>query len=305
MKEIYFFELKYRMRRPATYIYIIIAFLIPLFMAVFEKSNTAQFTNSPKAIMGVLGVMSVFLLFFYAAIMGVAVYRDKDHKTAQTYFTFPVSEKNYILGRFWGSFTIVTFMNIAAVLGAICGFGIGVFLDRPDYGTYTAFNFASYFYPFLYFLTFNAFFIGSLFFGLMTFYKKMPILYLGGIVIFILISVSSKLLANLDTEWLSIYVDPFGARAQSFIDKYWSVNELNTTQLSLTGKFLINRMIWLGLAIGIFFFTLFRFSYKGFLTSKKKKNTKENKEEFSGKSCSGKCCSGVWQQSEKRKFMVS
>ncbi|WP_026836744.1 ABC transporter permease/M1 family aminopeptidase [Gillisia sp. JM1] len=280
MKEIYLFELKYRMRRPATYIYIFIAFLIPLLIAVFEKSNTAQFTNSPNAIMGVLGGMSVLYLFFYAAIMGVAVYRDEEHRTAQTYFTFPVSEKNYILGRFWGSFTIVTFMNIAAVLGAMCGFAIGIFLDRPDYGIYTSFNFASYFYPFVYLLTFNAFFIGSLFFGLMTFFKRMPILYLGGIMIFILTIVSSRLLANLDTEWLSVYVDPFGAEAQNFIDKYWSVHELNTTQLSLSGKFLINRIIWLGLAIGIFVFTLFRFSYKGFLSSKKKQNTKEDKEEY-------------------------
>ncbi|HSM64207.1 MAG TPA: ABC-2 transporter permease, partial [Gillisia sp.] len=119
MKEIYLFELKYRMRRPATYIYIFIMFLIPLLFAVFEKSNTAQFTNSPNAIMGVLGRMSILCLFFYAAIMGVAVYRDEEHRTAQTYFTFPVTEKNYILGRFWGSFTIVTFMNIAAVLGAM------------------------------------------------------------------------------------------------------------------------------------------------------------------------------------------
>ncbi|SDR90496.1 ABC-2 family transporter protein [Gillisia sp. Hel1_33_143] len=280
MKEIYLFELKYRMRRPATYIYLFIAFLIPLLIAVFEKSITAQYTNSPNIIMGVIGTMSVFLLFFYAAIMGVAVYRDEDHKTAQTYFTFPVSEKNYILGRFWGSFTIVTFINIAVVIGAMCGFGLGAFLERPDYGTYTAFNFASYFYPFFYFLTFNAFFIGSLFFGLMTFFKKMPILYLGGIAIFILINISSRLLTNLDTEWLSIYVDPFGAKAQGFIDKYWSVHELNTTQLSLTGKFLINRLIWLGLAIGIFVFTLFQFSYKGFLASKKKNSTNESKEEY-------------------------
>ena len=270
------------MRRPATYIYIFIMFLIPTLLAVFEKSNTAQFTNSPNVIMGVLGGMSIISLFFYAAIMGVAVYRDEEHRTAQTYFTFPVSEKNYILGRFWGSFTIVTFMNIAAVLGAMFGFAIGIFLDRPDYGTYTTFNFASYFYPFVYLLTFNAFFIGSLFFGLMTFFKRMPILYLGGIVIFILTIVSSRLLANLDTEWLSVYVDPFGTKAQGFIDKYWSVHELNTTQLSLTGKFLINRMIWLGLAIGIFVFTLVRFSYKGFLSSKKKKNTKEDKEDYKG-----------------------
>ena len=276
MKEIFLFELKYRLRRPATYIYISILFLMPFLLAVFEKSVTAQFTNSPNAIVSVLGGMSILALFFYAAIMGVPVFRDEEHRTAETYFTFPVSEKNYILGRFWGSFTIVTLMNLGAVLGAMIGFGLGAFLDRPDYGTYTNFNFWSYFLPFIYLLTFNAFFIGSLFFSLMTFFKRMPILYLGGIVLFLATIISGELLSSLDTEWLSVYVDPFGNRAHGYLTKYWSVNELNTTQLSLSGKFMLNRLFWLGIALVIFLFTLFKFSYKGFLASKKKKSVKED-----------------------------
>lgn len=276
MKEIFLFELKYRLRRPVTYIYIFIMFLIPCLLGVFDESVTAEFTNSPNNITGVFGVLSVFALFFYAAIMGVPVYRDEEHKTAQTYFTFPISEKNYILGRFWGSFTIVTIMNIAAMLGAMFGYVLGALLDRPDYGTYIDFNFWSYFFPFLYLLVFNSFFIGSLFFCLMTFFKRMPILYLGGILIFIGTSVSGQLLSSLDTEWLSIYVDPFGQSAYSFLTKYWSVDELNTTQLALTGKFMLNRLLWLSLGILIFVFTLFKFSYKGFLSSKKKKNVKED-----------------------------
>lgn len=280
MKEIFLFELKYRLRRPATYIYIFLMFLIPLLLAVFDKSITAQYTNSPNAIVGVLGGMSILALFFYAAIMGVPVFRDEEHKTAQTYFTFPIPEKSYILGRFWGSFTIVTLMNLAAVFGAMIGYGLGALLDRPDYGTYTDFNFWSYFLPFIYLLTFNAFFVGSLFFSLMTFFKRMPILYLGGIVILLATIVSGQLLSNLDTEWLSVYVDPFGETAHGYLTKYWSVDELNTTQLSLSGKFMINRLLWLGIATAIFFFTLFKFSYKGFLSSKKKKSVKEDKEVY-------------------------
>lgn len=280
MKEIFLFELKYRFRRPATYIYIVLMFVIPLLMSVFESSVTAQYTNSPNAIVGVLGAMSIISLFFYAAIMGVAVYRDEEHKTAQTYFTFPISEKNYILGRFLGSFTIVTLMNIGAVIGAMIGFGIGAFLERPDYGVYTSFNLTSYLLPFIYLLTFNAFFIGSLFFSLMTFFKRMSILYLGGIVILILTIASGQLLSGLDTEWLSVYVDPFGEAAHGFITKYWTVDELNHNQLALSGKFAINRLLWLGIAFLIFFFTLFRFSYKRFLTSSKRKSTKESKENY-------------------------
>ncbi|APQ17475.1 peptidase M1 [Maribacter hydrothermalis] len=278
MKEIFLFELKYRLRRPVTYIYIFIMFLIPFLMAVFEKSVTAEFTNSPSNIVGVLGVLSVISLFFYAAIMGVPVYRDEEHKTAQTYFTFPISEKNYIMGRFWGSFTIVTLMNLAAMFGAIFGFVLGALLNRPDYGTYADFNFWSYFLPFLYLLVFNSFFIGSLFFCLMTFFRRMPILYLGGIVIFIINMLSGQLLSSLDTEWLSVYVDPFGGSAYGYLSKYWSVNELNTTQLSLTGKFMLNRLLWLSIGIIIFLWTLFKFSYKGFLSSNKRKKIIEDNE---------------------------
>ena len=276
MKELFLFELNYRLRRPATYIYIILMFLLPFLLAVFDKSVTAQFTNSPNAIIGVLGGMSTLSLFFYAAVMGVPVFRDQEHGTAQTYFTYPVSEKSYILGRFWGSFSLVTIMNISAVLGAIIGYQLGGFLDRPDYGTYTDFNFWSYFLPFVYLLTFNGFFIGSLFFGLMTFFKRMPILYLGGIVMLLATIVSGQLVSKLDTEWLSIYVDPFGESAYGYLTKYSSISELNTTQLSLTGKFLVNRLLWLGIGIAIFFLTLFKFSYKGFLASKKKTATTED-----------------------------
>ncbi|WP_026452189.1 ABC transporter permease/M1 family aminopeptidase [Aequorivita capsosiphonis] len=280
MIEIFLFELKYRLRRPATYIYIFLMFIVPLLLSVFADSATAQYTNSPNAIVGILGGMSIISLFFYAAIMGVAVYRDQEHKTAQTYFTFPVSEKNYILGRFWGSFTIVTVMNIAAVIGAMIGFGIGAFLERPDYGTYTSFNFASYVLPFLYLLMFNAFFIGSLFFCLMTFFKRMSILYLGGIVILILTTASGQLLSSLDTEWMSVFLDPFGEAAQGFLTKYWTIDELNNTQLSLSGKFALNRLLWLGIGVLIFIFTLFKFSYKGFLSTSKKKSTKDSKDDY-------------------------
>jgi ABC-type transport system involved in multi-copper enzyme maturation permease subunit len=275
MKEIFLFELKYRLRRPATYIYTFLMFIIPLLLAVFNRSITAEFTNSPNAIIDVLGNMSLLYVFFYAAIMGVAVYRDEDHKTAQTYFTFPITEKGYILGRFFGSFTIITIMNIGAIVGTIIGFTLGSLLNRPDYGIYCDFNFISYFNPFIFLLVINSFLIGVLFFTLMTFYKKMSILYLGGITLLILTSVSNQLIESLDIQWLSLYSDPFGIDALTFITRYWSIDELNTKQLSVSGEFGINRLLWLSLSLLLFVFTLVKFSFKKFLISKNKKSIKE------------------------------
>ncbi|WP_108868000.1 ABC transporter permease/M1 family aminopeptidase [Aquimarina aquimarini] len=270
MIEIFLFELRYRLKRPATWIYVTLGFAIAAVMAVFEKSVTAQFINSPNNIIGVIGPISIICIFFYAAIMGVPIFRDKDHKTAQTYFTFPITQKSYVLGRFLGSYTIVTLLNIFIVIGAITGFGIGIFLDRADYGTYTSFNLSSYLLPFIFLLQINALTIGALFFCLMAFFKKMPIIYLGGICLFLLYSISGDLMSSLDNQWLTPYLDPFGNRAFSFVKKYWSINELNSNQLPISGSFLLNRILWLLIGLIFFLITFFRFDYKKFLLSGKK-----------------------------------
>ncbi len=278
MKEIFLFELKYRLNRPATWIYAALGLLIAFLIAFFEKSVTAQFVNSPNNIVGVMGPVSIISIFFYAAIMGVPIFRDKDHKTAQTYFTFPIKQKSYVLGRFLGSFSIATLLNIFIVLGAMIGFGMGAFMDRPDYGEYMGFNLSSYLLPFLFILQVNAFLIGSLFFCLMAFFKKMPIIYLGGICLFVLYSITGDLMRSIDNQWLTVYLDPFGNRAFSFVKKYWSINELNLNQLPIYGKFLINRILWFGLGLLLFLITYFKFDYKKFLLSTKQTNKADNDE---------------------------
>ncbi|WP_062057160.1 ABC transporter permease/M1 family aminopeptidase [Aquimarina longa] len=275
MIELFLFELKYRLKRPATWIYAVLGLTIALLLSVFEKSVTAQFVNSPNAIAGVIGSVSVISIFFYAAIMGVPIFRDKDHKTSQTYFTYPISEKSYVLGRFLGSYTIASLVNLFIVLGTIIGFGIAIFLDRPDYGNYDSFNPVSYLLPFIFLLQINALIIGALFFSLMAFFKKMPIIYLGGICLFLLYNISGNLMSSIDNQWLTPYLDPFGNRAFAYLKKYWSINELNNNQLPVYGKFLINRMLWLGLGTLFFLITYFRFDYKKFLRSGQKNRKTE------------------------------
>ncbi len=267
MKEIFLFELQYRLRRPATWVYAGLGILMAGLFAYFQQSSTAQFVNSPNSIAGVIGPISIFSIFFYAAIMGVPIYRDQEHKTAQTYFTFPIKQKYYVLGRFLGSYTIVTLLNLFIVIGAIIGFSMGVLADRPDYGEYDVFNLSSYLLPFIFLLQINAMLVGSLFFCLMAFFRKMPIIYLGGICLLVLYALSGNLLKDIDYQWLSIYFDPFGARAFSFVKKYWSINELNNNQLPVHGKFLLNRMIWLGIGFLLFIITFLKFDYKKFLVS--------------------------------------
>ncbi|KAA1247636.1 M1 family aminopeptidase [Aquimarina sp. RZ0] len=267
MKEIFSFELLYRLRRPATWIYMGLGMLMAGLLSYFQQSSTAQYVNSPNHIAEIIGPISIFCIFFYAAIMGVPIYRDQDHKTAQTYFTFPIKQKSYVLGRFLGSFTIVTLLNFCIVLAAIIGVTMGMYADRPDYGDYDKFSLLSYLLPFIFILQINAFLIGSLFFCLMAFFKKMSIIYLGGICLLLLYSLAGNFTGDIDYQWLSVYLDPFGGEAWSFVKKYWSINELNTNQLPIQGKFLLNRMLWLSIGFIFFIITFLRFDYKKFLSS--------------------------------------
>ncbi|WP_298542380.1 M1 family aminopeptidase [uncultured Aquimarina sp.] len=279
MKEIFLFELQYRLRRPATWIYAGLGLLMAGLLAYFQQSSTAEFVNSPNNIAGVIAPVSIFAIFFYAAIMGVPIFRDQNHKTAQTYFTFPITQKSYVIGRFLGSFTIVSMLNLFVVIGAIAGFTLGMSQARPDYGEYDVFNLSSYLLPFIFLLQVNAFLIGALFFSLMAFFRKMSIIYLGGICLLLMYALSGNLLGDLDNQWLSIYFDPFGQRAYAFVKKYWSISELNTNQLPIYGKFLLNRMLWLGLGVLFFLITIFKFDYKKFLVSGGK-TKKVNNDEY-------------------------
>ncbi len=126
-KEIFFFEIKYRIKRPATWAYFGILLVFGLIIAIGGNGPASEkvFVNSPVAIASMLSTVSIFGIMIASAIMGVPVYRDIEHKTENYYFTYPISEKGYILGRFFGSLSILFLVSLGLQLGLIIGFIIG------------------------------------------------------------------------------------------------------------------------------------------------------------------------------------
>ena len=80
-RQIFLFEIKYRLKRPATYIYFFIFFLLGL-IAVGTGSSPASekvFHNSPWVLGEANTTFSMFMLIVCSAIMGVPLYRDIEH----------------------------------------------------------------------------------------------------------------------------------------------------------------------------------------------------------------------------------
>ena len=126
-KNIFLFEIKYRFGRPATWAYFSILFLFGLIVAISGNGPSSEkvFVNSPVGIATMLSTISIFGIMLASAVMGVPIYRDIEHGTQDYFFSYPISEKGYLLGRFFGSLFILLLISLGMHLGLMLGFFLG------------------------------------------------------------------------------------------------------------------------------------------------------------------------------------
>jgi len=279
-KEIFLFELKYRFKRPGTWAYFGILLLFGILFSIFDGGIGSEkaFLNSPSAIASILVTISIFGIMLASAVMGVPVYRDIDHGTQHYYFSYPISEKGYIMGRFWGSMITLLFIGFGLHLGLMLGFGLGPYLGYEEADRFTSFNLWHYVQPTLVFYWANLFFAGCIFFALVSLTKRIMLAYAGGAILFIGYLVSLTLTQDLESKDLVSLLDPFGLGAFQNTIRYWTPEEQNTLTVPFDGMIIWNRLLWVGLGVAALLFTLFRFDFQRFLNKKLGGKKKEQNE---------------------------
>ena len=275
-KEIFLFEIKYRLKRPATWAYFGILMLFGLIISIGGNGPASEkvFVNSPVAIATVLSVVSIFGIMLSSAIMGVPVFRDIEHKTENYYFSYPITEKGYLLGRFFGSLTVLFIVSLGLQVGLIIGFLIGPYAGYVEAERYTDLNLWYYIQPTLVLYWTNFFFAGCIFFALVTLTKKVMLAYAGGAILFITYLITVTLTQDVENKDLVSLLDPFGLGTYLNVIQYWTPEEQNTMTVPFEGMIIWNRLIWVGLGVFALLYTLFTFDFQKFLnknyTSKKK-----------------------------------
>ena len=266
-KEIFLFEIRYRIMRPATWAYFGILMLFGLFVAIGGNGPTSEkvFLNSPKAIASILSIISIFGIMLSSAIMGVPVYRDIEHKTENYYFTYPITERGYLFGRFCGSMLVLFMVSLGLHLGLIVGFALGPYAGFEEAERFTTFNFWHYVQPTLILYWTNYFFAGCIFFALVSLSKKVMLAYAGGAILFITYLITLTLTQDIENKALVSLLDPFGLGTYENIIEYWTPEEQNSLTIPFQGMMVWNRLIWVGLGLLLMIFTLFRFDFQKFL----------------------------------------
>ena len=250
-KEIFLFEIRYRFKRPATWAYFGILLAFGLFVSIGGNGPASEkvFVNSPSAIATMLSIISIFGIMLSSAIMGVPVYRDIEHKTENYYFSYPITEKGYLMGRFFGSMFVLLLVSLGLHLGLIIGFEIGPFAGYEEADRFTNFNFWWYLQPTLVLYWTNFFFAGCIFFTLVSLTKKVMLAYAGGAILFIAYLVTTTLTQDIEAKDLVSLLDPFGLGSYGNATRYWTPEEQNTLTIPFEGMLVWNRLLWVGLGV--------------------------------------------------------
>src|SRR5215469_4393165 len=252
--EFFKFEMRFRAKSVSTYVYFVVWFFFAFLSVASESfgpvgnSNGKVLLNGPFAnSFNDLG-SCLFGVIIIAAIFGTSILRDFQRDTVQLLFTKPVSKFSYLFGRWTASFIVTALVFSGMIFGTFAG----TFAPWADHARIGPNVLWWYIQPFLALIIIQIFFLGSLFFTVAALTRKIFIVYLQGVVLFMLYVIGLTVFSatrSLEHFWSGI-LDPVGFILFDNITRYWTVIEKNTLLLpwdfsgNSPGVFLYNRLLW-------------------------------------------------------------
>ena len=272
------FELSYRLRRPATYAYFTILFLMCFLFSTTDGMQIGGATgnvlkNAPFVINQSVMILMVFSTMIISAVMGVPVYRDFEYNFHEIMFTTPVKKYQYLLGRFIGSYIILIFILSGIIAGMMVGSSVVEYMPWTQIVKKGPFVLMTYVQPYINYILPNGLLLGILFFSLGSLFRSQLAIYVQGVVIFVLYLIIINLQSDIENDPTFALLDPFGFSATFYQTRYWTTAEKNTMLVQLQDLLLYNRLLWTGISvlIGAVCYRLFKFSKSGLTVGKKKK----------------------------------
>ena len=251
------FELKHQLKSPLFLGLLAVFFLLHL-LAITSTgmnlgTNNLVYANSVYLVTFTQLVFTLFVLMPILMFVVISIVRDHDYRTAEFFYTCPVSKTAFFLGRFTGSLILAEGVALAGVLGMLAG----PFTPLAGTGDVGPFSLAPYLYA-LFVFSLPNFFIATCFFFAISALTRSAAPALAGVFVFLAFDLWMNTNVSADTMAAFALFDPFGGTAFQAEIRYWTVPELNT-QMPV-GLLPANRLLWmaLGLAALLLALRLFR-----------------------------------------------
>lgn len=255
------FELRYHLRRPLTYVFMLAMFLCGFAFIASSGvrvggASGAVHINAPYILNIAVATLTLAGTILTCAIAGTAILRDFELKTHELLFTTRLRKSSFVFGRFIGAWLVTSLVFASCTLGLWFG-SLMPWVDGDKLG---AFSLAAHLWPVLVYSLPNALLVSALFFAVGILTRSFLAVYIQGIVLFVAYIMAQSSLADIDNRTLGALLDPFGQIATRVAQEYWTVAEKNSELIPLTGVLLVNRLIWIGAALLVMLgaFKLFR-----------------------------------------------
>lgn len=261
-RKFFFFEVRYWLRQPMVYIFILITGLLPFFAVISDNVQIGGgignvYRNANHVVYQFYGAMSFLGILMVAAFVNATAIRDFTSDTAQIIFSTPVSKRSYLLGKFLGS----TFISTLPMLGVSLGIVLGSWWPSLDPLRVGPNNLLAHAEGFLVIALPNIIFSAAIIFAVAVLLRSTMASFITAIVLIVGYAIAGTLMSDMDNQYVAAMLDPFGGTATELVSKYWAVDEKNSALLPLNGVLLWNRLAWICVAMLVFLFGFVRFSF--------------------------------------------
>ncbi|WP_277233244.1 ABC transporter permease [Hymenobacter sp. YC55] len=254
------FEFVYQSSRVSTWFYFLLlgglTFLLARQVFVNEAQVGGYFLNAPFAVAQVTLVACLLGLLPLAAVAGGAAARDVETRMYPILYTAPIGKGAYFGGRLLAAFALSALMMSAIPAGLLTA----AFLPGQHADLIGPMQPAAYLSAYFLLALPNAFTAVAFMFCAAAFGRRGVVSYLGGLFVLFTALTSWQFVAVHQGHWaLGKLMDPLGFTVQDELANLWVAGKKNTLLVGLQPSMLANRLVWLGVALGLLALTYSRF----------------------------------------------
>ena len=264
------FELRARFKQPMTLLF----FLMLVFQGIwYTQGNYEYYVNDATLMNGAalfyknFAAGGILLIIVIAVITGTVLYKDIQYKSAEIFYTLPVNEKKFFLGRFFSAFLI----NVIIATGIFVGMALTPYAGIGSPDKFGPMPWGQMTHGFFLLTVVNLLMLTMVCFATLVFFKRMAAGYLSIFVLVMLFLVAESTSGNASNIAVYALVDPFAYVYTAQELDALPADAKNVSYLQLKPIFYLNRLIWIGGSLIFFLLAYRKFSFKQFISTASKK----------------------------------
>ncbi|MCP9290264.1 M1 family aminopeptidase [Gracilimonas sediminicola] len=262
------FELVYQKKLWALPVAMILFFLSGLQIGGQAFAPDLVDFNAPYQISYYTSVFTLGAVFAIMFFVINGVLRDRAYQMQEIIFSTGVQKHQFFMSRFAGVFVF----SILSVSPLLLGMMTGSLLFDLDPDRLSPFSVSPYFWNWLVFVLPNVLICSAFIFSVGLLSKNRMSIYASAILVYVLYFVcsfffDSPMLAgstptHTDSMTLAALGDPFGISAFMEQSQYLTPLQKNTVWVTLSGNFLLNRLLWIGISFAMLGLSYRLFSFR-------------------------------------------